>query len=66
METKTIKMLSGYQIEELRAYFAISSIERIGICIETGEMFLECSPMYNKSVPLETVKVPLIPENKTI
>lgn len=60
MNTITIKMLSGYQIEQLRAYFSLSAVETVGVIIETGELVVECLPMYQmQPVGIQTIKIPL-------
>jgi len=59
MSIITIKQLSIYQIEQLRAYFTLSAIENVGVIIETGEVIIEYTPMYQEGpARLQTAKIP--------
>ena len=60
MSISTIRQLSLHQIEQLRAYFAISEVQTVGVVIETGEVIIEYIAHYQGSLGLNTKKIPLI------
>jgi hypothetical protein len=61
MSITTIRQLSLHQIEQLRAYFTLYTVETIGVVIETGGIIVEGTPLYSSAI--QTKKIPLIDPN---
>ena len=61
----TIRMLSIYQIEQLKELFGMYNVEKIGRIEETGDLLIEYKDGIEQDAVMKTISIPAKPKDAT-